>query len=334
MEHGGRSTPALPSRADFGILGHRCRATGLPPRVARWLRVCWECDVESPGGARRIDIAFRSTAPWVDVPPHDGTAVTSFDGVELTWLRHADEWWSTTEDDSGVEFKLLDDRAWIRVWCAAWRAEPSDDAPDAAPPSAPTERMVVALHVALCEILRAGGFIPLRAAVAVRDGRATALVGAGGTGKSTTLVTAVDAGWLPLGENLAWLDPSTRQIYGWRGDRGVRITDDGMRRLPDRARRARWRRGRDGRLFLTYGELAPTRPARASLTRVAVLHRDAGRDTRYEPLEADEATRALWHSAGDPLSPHSRALFAARVPELLERLEWKRLVLGRGAPVL
>jgi ABC-type nitrate/sulfonate/bicarbonate transport system ATPase subunit len=55
----------------------------------------------------------------------------------------------------------------------------------------------------------------------VRDGEATALTAQSGTGKTTTLLRLIAAGWTPLAEDLAWLDPDSLTLYGW--DRGIRL---------------------------------------------------------------------------------------------------------------
>jgi hypothetical protein len=257
---------------------------------------------------------------------------TALNGAAMTWQRHGDRWWSTSRDDAGLELELFDDRARIRAWSAEFEDSSRVDRDDGG-----DDTMSLALHVAICESLRARGLVPLHAAVIEREGRATALLGPSGVGKSTTLLSAIDAGWRAVAEDFAWLDPAECLIQGWRGEQGVRIRPDGMSHIPASRRSAPWRVERDGKLLLGYDDLSPRRRGWARLTRVTVLHRDPSRDSALEALEAlglRDATRALWESAGVPLCRVSRARFAAAVPALLSQLEWRRLVLGRGAPTL
>lgn len=307
-------------RVELSVLGHRLWLRNAAPDVERWLRHCWESDdaaLPAPIDDSLIQVGFLEHPPWRAMPPHDETQTSTLDGASLEWHRHSDRWWTTGRIDAGVELQLLRRHARIRVWG-----------------NATGDASALALHVAICESLRARGLVPLHAAVIARDGKATALVGRSGVGKSTTMLSLVERGWLPICEDFAWFDPSTRRVYGWAGERGVRLTSEGLRRVPTRWQLASWRRQDDGKFFLGYDGVAASRPAFAELTRVVMLHRDPSRRSGLEPLPLREATRALWESAGIPLCRVTRDAFSSRIPSLLSELEWGRLVLGRGAPVL
>lgn len=303
------------SRIELTVFGQQLVLRDAPADVERWIRYCWQSDdAVAPRDDSLIQIEFHARPPWRVVPAHEAVQTSRLDGASLDWLRHSDRWWSTGQIDAGVELRLLRRHARIRVWGVGM-----------------SDTVALALHVALCEALRARGFVPLHAAVVARDGTATALVGRSGVGKSTTMLSLVERGWLPLSEDFAWFDPSTRRVYGWAGERGVRLTSEGLRRVPTHWQLASWRRQQDGKFYLGYDGLAVERPASAELARVLVLHRDPALRSGVEPIPMRDAARALWESAGIPLCRFTRDDFASRIPGLLSRLEWARLVLGRGA---
>ena len=303
-------------QVEFSFLESRFRVRNAPREVERWLRGCWEIPQHPEQSTDwTVDVAFDTRAPWSLRPPHSELQTSLLDSGSITWRRHGDRWWSTSGVDSGLELRIFDERARIRAW--------ADDI---------MRSSTVSLHVAICEALRARGLVPLHAAVCVLDGHATAIVGQSGIGKSTTLLSALEAGWLPLAEDCAWLDPRTQRVHAWAGERGVRLTYEGLHRVPTRWQLAGWKRQSDGKFFLPFDHIAPSRPSSADLTRVLVLERDPARASELEALKPRDATRALWESAGVPLCRISREAFTARVPLLLSRIQWARLVLGRGTP--
>ena len=302
------------------MLGVPCRLIDLPAALEQWIRRHWGdgCPIDAPNDFR-IDVAGVTSEPRA--PAHAFAASqTALDGASLTWLRHAERWWSMGHAASGVSLRLFDRRARIRVW--------TDDDVRIEPTT------LLALHVAFCEALRARGFVPLHAAVAVRDGRATAFLGPSGAGKSTMLLGAIDDGWLPLAEDFAWLDPATCRVHAWRGEVGVRLDHAGLNRLGARARSGAWRPRPDGKLELAFDEAADERPMSAELTRIVLLTRGDSRDSTMHPISPRAAVRAIWESAGVPLCRLNCEAFAARVPALMARLEWRRLTLGRERPTL
>lgn len=317
-------TYAATSPLELSILGHRCRVADAPPRMERWLRSCWQSPQRVTNDSA-IDVAFSMTPPWTSAPRHHDVDITALDGAKLSWLRHGTRWWSTRNLGAGVELTLFGDRACIRAWDAEWAGSPQSGRPTSA---------LVALHVAMCEALRARGLVPLHAAVIARGGCATALIGHSGIGKSSTLIAAMESGWLPVAEDFAWLDPMTLQVFAWSGERGIRLTPNGLHRLPAEWHSAAWRTERDGKLLLAYEEMELPRPTCAELTRIVLLDRDASRETSIEPLAARDAARALCESAGVPLCRVNREAFARRIPRLISDVEWTRLVLGRHPPAI
>src|SRR5262245_43257168 len=105
--------------------------------------------LDAPVG--RIDVRFLASSPWLSTPPYEAADVTALDGTTLTWLRHGTRWWSTHRDRAGVELELLDDHARIQAWHGTRFGMPRFDAQRA-------PWMMLALHVAICEAMRAHGF--------------------------------------------------------------------------------------------------------------------------------------------------------------------------------
>ncbi len=241
---------------ELSVLGRTLRADGLSPALDAWLRSHWQFDHEVEDAGFLITLQCcpaprdwsPATAPPVRAP-----------GVELPCHVVGDGHWRIGDADAGVRLRLHGGGSEI----AFWGAEPSP-----------------ALFVALYESLRASGLVPLHASVLARDGEATALTARSGTGKSTTLVRAIRAGWEPIAEDFAWLEPGSLRLFGW--DRGVHLWPDARQRFA--AGLQGWSQGPDGKLFLPWEALGEPRPRVARLGTLALLDRDDTRPSAWEPL--------------------------------------------------
>ena len=301
-------------RLAFPILGRAFTAVDVPPILTTWLRDTW--DYPDRGASRAdydISLSAVATAPaersgsWTLV---EGT----LPGGAVT-LRSRGSCWRAGDGQAGVELEVQASGSRIYLW--GWT-----DAAEPAP-------LYLALYLMMAEALRVSGLLPLHAAVAARDGEATAWLGVSGTGKSTTLLRAARGGWHPVAEDLVWLDPSAGMAYGW--DRAVRVWPDTLRRFfPDLDGSA----GADGKLLIPYSALAGAAPRRARISRLAILARQPGVPSRWEPVAPHEVTRALWEATGVALSVPARDLASRAIAELVRRLPAARLVLGDDEPVL
>src|SRR5262249_36510284 len=171
-----------------------------------------------------------------------------------------DRWWSTGAGDAGIELRLFDDSAHIRVWNI-------DE-------TRGFERHEIrsALDGALSEAMRTSGLVPLRAAIIAQGARATALVGAGGVGRS--VLRALDSGWTSFARASAWLDPETARVYAW--DRTPRVNEEVRRRVRARG----WRRSNPEGVVSFGGDAPVTLKSQwVELTRVAIVTHDVGRDS-------------------------------------------------------
>jgi hypothetical protein len=137
----------------------------------------------------------------------------------------------------------------------------------------------------------------------------------------------MQAGWAPLAEDFAWLDPVTLMVYGW--DRGLRLTADSRTRFAPEVPVERFRPDDDGKLFLSYDQVGGIVARSATLTRVVVLERDA--ISRGDAaLSASEMVRAWWEAVGVPLSPVVVARVSGAIASLVRRVPTQRLHLDDG----
>lgn len=286
---------------EFGILGRSLRAAALPPGVEDWLRASWHfAGHDAPPVAFSISLE-PAAAPGVRFTD----APARMPGIEIPCLAVGADAWLLGDERGGVRLEIRERESRIGMWGSGEMLRP-------------------ALFVALYESIRASGLVPLHASVIAGGGAATALMARSGTGKSSTLVQAMRAGWLPVAEDFAWLDPDSLRLYGW--DRGVHLWPDARERFaPDLQG---WTMAGDGKLFHPWS----TSGARAArLETIALLVRDPASPSRWDDLPPREAVRALWESIGVPLSPRSRDELSRLIPGLLGRVRTRRLVLGEGA---
>ena len=296
----------------FSLLGHRCTVVGADPSEERWLRKYW--DFSTGAHARRamsITVRFVRDS-LLTAPEFSEVQSTTLPGLSLMWRRHGPRWWSTGDDRTGVELRLSAAHVEIVV-----RRELG---------SVSTFPVEPALHVAMCEALRTAGLSPLHAAVIASNKGCTALVGKSGVGKSTALLLGMSQGWHPVAEDFAWLDPASRCVYGW--DRGVRLEEATVTLLRPRWEAHVWQRDEGDKLFLSYEQLAPAKPAHARLNRIALLYRDPTRSSCWEPLGLRERVRVFCDSVGVPLCHENLRYFADHLARVLADIEVARLVVG------
>src|SRR5688572_14783744 len=149
------------------VLNRQCTIIGATPAERSWLRDLWGYEApDVPTSALRIEICF-TTAPPPDVSGdyHD-LVLTALHDVALTWRRLGERSWYTGSETRGVQLTIESSLVQVLVWR---RSEFEGFG-----------LVSYALHVALCEALRASGLIPLHAAVAERDGCAIAFTGRSG----------------------------------------------------------------------------------------------------------------------------------------------------------
>jgi hypothetical protein len=290
----------------FSLLGRPLRAEVASAALRDWLHAHWHFP-EHALPAHPFTLRLRELdAPPPGAPSGGHAERARIPGREIAYVRKGSTWWMGSAA-AGVRMTLDDAGSRLEAWGAGDRS------------------LYPALFVALAESLRAGGLVPLHAAVAAGPEGATAFVARSGTGKSTTLLRLARAGWTPMAEDFAWLDPATLRVYGW--DRSVHLWPAGRDAFA--ADVEGWRPAADGKLFLPFTAFAPDGPRSGPLVRVALLTRTDAEPAGWAPLPPRQAVRALWEAAGVPLSPWGQAVTEACVPRLL-RLPLLRLNLGPG----
>jgi hypothetical protein len=302
----------------FELLGRRLAVTGAPVGLMRWLRENWHFpEHDLPVHRFGISMHAHDAGDSTTIPPDDAVSSEAAMPGFLIPCKSADNHWWLGDVTAGIRLQLGTDFARLSLWPTGETTE-----------SATTARQYATLMISLVEALRASGLLPLHAAVIVRDGCATALLARSGTGKSTTLLRAIDAGWQPLAEDFVWLDPDSLMVYGW--DRGVHLWPHTLDQLLPELKTYPWSPGADGKLHLRFEQLAPItgliRSAR--LHRIVVLDRSTDGRSTWGSLSAVDSVQALWEGVGVPLSAAARIVTGRHAAELLRRVEARRLLIG------
>ncbi len=194
-----------------------------------------------------------------------------------------------------------------------------------------TRSNLAALKVMVAEALRLSGLLPLHAAVAVRGKEACAFIGPSGTGKSTTLLRAVAAGWTALAEDFVWIDPVLSRVYGW--DRGLRLLPDSLAALPEALAGQPWQTHPDGKYWIPFEVLHPLGAfdlQAAHLARVAILERRSDQSSAWTAHPGRLAVQGLWMAAGLALTAAGSQATGQQLSQLLAQVEVGRLILGSG----
>jgi hypothetical protein len=293
----------------FSILGRLLSVSGIPSggsldSLELALRSRWSFpEYACASHPFALNIEFVASVP--DFPdgvafevlelPSGAVQVCNLDSV--VWLGGA---------SGGVRFELLEVGLNVQAWGSGQQAE--------------------LLHLAIAEGLRASGLISLHSSIAARDGLAIAFLGPSGRGKTTTLLRALEAGFVPTCEDFAWCDPVTLEVFGF--DRGLRL-------LPDTAEVFKQLFGvtpsvwQVDKWFVPYSSLGLERRA-VRLAVLAVLERDPDGRTGFENLSKRDAALALWEASGMPILRLVQDRVSQQVAGMVAQLEVRRLRLGRG----
>ncbi|HET7188076.1 MAG TPA: hypothetical protein VFI52_07975 [Gemmatimonadaceae bacterium] len=298
-------TPGRPTTLAAGRIAVR-RASR---ETRAWLRWHWDHGQNLPPAATPSVVVTDEGAG--EPPPSAEVRIARGDRDAMEWAGAGDEWWG---GELGRSVRLVLGGAPFEVHaCSPVRPEGGTH--------------WLAVHLALTEAMRAGGYLPMHAAVIERAGVATAIVGPSGAGKSTAAMAAARRGWRVVAEDLAWVDPGAMTVHRW--DRGIRLHDDSYRRLgAERGARAP-HRDEGGKRRLPYAGLGDAGScSSATLAHLVVLGPREDGATRREPLAPRDRVRALWEATGAPFTDRGRAMAAAGVQRLLEELSFELVRVG------
>lgn len=170
--------------------------------------------------------------------------------------------------------------------------------------AAPSE---AAWLLALAELQRLSGWLPLHAATVARESRAVGITGVSGAGKSTAALRLAAAGLSVLAEDQTWVHAGSGRVLGL--DRFLRTYPDSLDRFAPELRAAAQGQDAYGKLMVPL--TPPTMPATLDTLLVFGLPQHPSRA---------EGVRALWECTGVPLLTRTRQASAQAVNELLRRL--------------
>jgi hypothetical protein len=307
----------------FDILGRRLEASGVDAELAGWLADQWHRPHHAAApsdyslGLRcGREPSLPGELRWR--LPDEPAAGAGHDVARFETLQRERRGVVLGSVHGGAYLEFAPGAAHVNAWGVAGRLAPG------------RWPLLLALH----DAVRASGLLPLHCAAAVRPGEegATAFLGPSGVGKSTTLLRLARAGWEPVCEDLAWLDPVSLQLYAWDDD--IRLRHDP--RQPDGAREPAEATSAAGPKWrLSYEELAERygvrRRTSARLQRLAWLVRGEG-PSRWGRLSRQAAVPPLWEAIGLPLTQPTRRAVAQQVAALVDTVPVCALHLGATPP--
>jgi hypothetical protein len=181
------------------------------------------------------------------------------------------------------------------------------------------------LYLGIVEALRALGWVPLHGAALIEADSAVFYTAKSGTGKTTTMLSALLAGQRPVTEDTAILDARSGMLYGL--DRGLNLLPDTYQRFKQALPEPSHLDPVTGKRFIPFAALGHAlKPAR--LRRVVQLSRDLSQPSQWSTLSPVQASLALWEATGVPLIPQSQVRTNAALSALLRHLEFKHLRIG------
>jgi hypothetical protein len=175
------------------------------------------------------------------------------------------------------------------------------------------------------EAIRVSDLLPMHTAIAAKDGLGIAFTGESGRGKTTTLLHSIKAGYSPVCEDFAWLEPLSLQVFGT--DRGLRCLPDTLLRVQEFFPNAKPSVFEVDKHLVPFEELAP-RIWSCQLEQLWTLERDLSLPSRLELLGKAQAVMALYGCFGVPLSVLAREQAAGAMQGLVGRLRVQKFLIG------
>lgn len=170
------------------------------------------------------------------------------------------------------------------------------------------------LMLALSELLRLQGFMPLHSSAVHFEGGAVVLLGPSGTGKTTTLLQAARSKVSALSEDWAWTGPDLT-FYPW--DSGLHLLPDTVERFADVLPESRtWiPRGNRHKWRFDATDLQWFQPQVCPLKQFWVLRRHS--ETSLGAVPRLDLVRALWEASGMPLTREATRMAQQGINRLL-----------------
>ena len=287
------------------LLGYGLQVEGAPPKLQAWLEDYWGFSYPKRFSNTPVTLRVVANVP-ADFPQDAPQIRASFAEGSVPCINQDPLFW-LGDTDCGVRLDICN--LVLEVW-------------------GEREAQFTLLHIALSEVLRIKGLLPLHAAVVVKNGLATAFLGASGSGKTTALLSAVEKGYQALAEDFVWLEPETFKVHRW--DRGIRLLPDTLKRFK-RTVAGCSHQAVLGKCFIRYSDLGWT-PPEGVLSGLYIL---CPEDTFGVPqtLTRVEATRLFWEATGVPLSKYAREHTGRVLPSILKQLNLQALSRNASLPI-
>ena len=272
---------------EFSILGRSFRATGTDAALAAMLRLRYDFpEYVLPEHPFQIKLEVLSQSP-TDFPETTASdQLQMLSGPMAIWNGDPIFWLGSLS--TGGRIEVLEAGVKLALWGSS------------------DSRFEIAM-IGLAEGLRASGLISLHTSMPARDGRALALLGPSGRGKTTSLIRALHSGLQPVCEDFAWCEPSTARVYGF--DRGLRLLPDTaelfkqlfqMQASQIQSNQVQAGEWQGDKWFVPYSSF--TQRQNATLVALVLLERQPELPTAWLEVAPRAAALALWEASGMPLS--------------------------------
>ena len=254
-----------------------------------------------------LQVISQSPTEFPETAPSD--QVQLFSGALAIWNNDPVFWLGSL--GTGGRIEMLEAGAKLALWGSS------------------DSRFEIAM-IGLAEGLRASGLISLHTSMPARDGRALALLGPSGRGKTTSLIRALSGGLQPVCEDFAWCEPGSARVYGF--DRGLRLLPDTAKLFEQlfqmQASQIRGGEQQGDKWFVPYSSF--TERQSATLAALVLLERQPELPTAWLEVAPRAAALALWEASGMPLSDPVRQRTSQEIGRLARTLPAYTLRLGQG----
>ncbi len=283
--------------------------------IASWLDAVWPFGRAGPpfatdGSVLKITIRADDAPPLDNLPTGDSLPGVSdtrhlrIDGREF-WVWEAPTKSLATSDDCAVRVLVDDTSVTITAYGSpftAWAA------------------LLNAFH----EAVALSGLVPFHAAAVHRPAslgspeQTWMILGPSGRGKTTTVLRALRAGWLPVAEDVCWLLPPTLEVIGSDTTIGVRspslgVLHDALPRTRERMQGVR----SNSKLLVPWHEIGALQDP-VAVTHVVELRNGPAAEAGLADSSGLRTVMALYEAGGIPRTDQARTELAFAIGRLAE----------------
>lgn len=282
------------STHSFKALGRTIEVSGTTPALLAWLDDRW--NFPEKANALESNWTFQINqvqSPHANFP--DLPAKTLFFNDFPIGIRQsgANHFW-VGDKEGGSQINILENLIKIETWGF-----------DSQNRSAGT-----ALFTALIEAMTVSGLVHIHACVAKNpQGQTFAFTAPSGTGKSTTLLSLIKAGWTPVAEDFSWIDPDSLGVFGW--DRGISLLEDSKEKLLEWKPNLPYKVLETQKYFFEYQHFGGSNDG--TFASIVELSRDSSIPSSSKILSKLQTGLLLWQAASVPLSKKAQEVVSGLV---------------------